>query len=989
MYSRKWLIFTLVACGLASACSSYNTNLSIQTSSSTLSYVSPASATVGGGGFTITANGTGYTSGALILWNGKALITTLINSGQLTAPVPASDLAAAGTVQIAVQIPGSAQSGTNINAVNSTTTTEISNIVLFTVAALPATPPAITSLSASTTSAASTPYCSAQGFALTVNGTNFTSDAIVNWNGSGRTTTFVSSTQITAAVTPVDTAFPGSAMVNVSNSAGTSNALSFTMSTPATPLPPPTLTSVTPNSAAAGSPPFTLSPLNPQTLLPVNALVVTASQGTFLPCTAVQWADSNNVKTTLPTIYIPATAAIPATATTPAIPAHPLQLNAAVPAVDLVGAAAVQTAHVALINPAPAGPGGNTSQQIPFTISPPIISGLSASTSSSNSTPSCSASAVTLTVTGANFVNGSVVEWAVNPPPALPASLATTFVSSTQLTAVIPASLIASPGNVNIEVSNNGVLSNTSSFSVAASSPPAPTIASISPLTATAGAAGTTLIVTGTNLLPCSVVQWTNGAGTTTPLASTYVGATQTSAAQLSALVPAADIAAVGTAQVDVATPASSANTSNAVSFPIVLPTITSLSASTTGLNETPHCSAAGITLTVNGTGFANGLVVNWNGSPRPTTLVSATQLTAAITAADTAYLATGAAEVAITVSGGSGTNSKAARFSLTDLPATAPLPLPNISSLRPSNAAAEALTGAPVAMTANGSGMSPCSVAQWNGNPLPVTIFVGTSGIATVIPAANVTTAGLNQVSVFSPALPSSECTPSPTVNCGGTSSNRPFTVYTPGSPVPSSITGAPLSLPLMSSNQRYGVFVLASTDGVTENPETTQNIFVSDTCAGVPSGCAPSTTLVSVGLNGLNSVPANGDSIFPAISSNATGAAADASADGRYVSFLSSATNLVAGGTAGGIVNAFVRDTCAGVTSGCRPSTQLVSVSTGGAQANGATSSATIDATGRYITFESAATNLGSSSAPAFYLRDTCAGVLSGCTPSTQPLD
>ena len=148
MCSRKWLIVALVACGLASACSDYNTNLSIQTSSSTLSFVSPSTASVGGQGFTITANGQGFTTGALILWNGAALNTTLVSSIQLTAPVPASDLATAGTVQVAVQIPGSAQSATQ--NINNTTTTEVSNIVLFTIGAAPGTPPAIASLSAPT-----------------------------------------------------------------------------------------------------------------------------------------------------------------------------------------------------------------------------------------------------------------------------------------------------------------------------------------------------------------------------------------------------------------------------------------------------------------------------------------------------------------------------------------------------------------------------------------------------------------------------------------------------------------------------------------------------------------------------------------------------------------------------------------------------------------------------------------------------------------------
>jgi len=923
MRSRMWLIVALVACALASACQDYNTNLSIQTASSTLTFVSPSTATVGAQGFTITANGTGFTTGALILWNGTALTTTLVSSSQLTAPVPTSDLTTAGTVQVAVQIPGSAQSPTqNIYA---TTTSEISNVVLFTINAVPATPPAITSLSASTTSAASTPYCSSQGFTLTVTGTKFTSDAVVNWNGAAQTTTFVSATQLTASIPATVAAFPGTVGVTVKNSIGASNSLSFTLSTPPTALPTPTLSSIAPNAAAAGSP----------------ALILTV-QGNVLPCSVVQWVNSSNVTTTLPITYV-----VPAGGGAPF-------LSAVVPAPDLAGAATSQMTQVAAINP-----GGTPSTSLPFTIAPPTVTSLSSSTTSSNTTPSCSPSGFTLTVTGTNFVNGSAVDWVINPPPALPLVLATTFVSSTQLTATVPVSDIASAGTINIEVSNFGVLSNASPFTISASSPPAPTIAAISPATATAGTAATTLTVNGTNLLPCSAVQWTSG-GVTTQLATTYVGPTQSSSAQLLAALPASNIAAVGTAQVAVATPASSANTSNTVPFPIVLPALTSLSAS----NSTPYCNPTGFTLTVAGTGFANGLVVNWNGSPRPTTFVSATQLTAAITPADTAFLGT----VAVTVSGsGPGTNSNSLKFPVMALPAGTNLPSPTISSISPSSAAVEALTGPPVPLTVNGSNLSPCSVVQWNGASLPTSIFIGTNGMASVIPAANLTAIGTDQVSAATP-------TPG-----GGTSGNEPFTVFSPGSPGSSVIAGGALSLPLMSSDQRYAVFVLASTDGATEVPGSTQNIFVSDTCTGAPSGCVRSTTLVSTGVGGA---PANGDSVSPSIS-------AGASADGRYVTFLSAASNLVASDT-NGVADAFVRDTCAGVSSGCTPSTQLVSVTTAGVQANGATTSMTIDPTGRYITFESEASNLGAvSSSGGIFLRDTCAGAPSGCTPSTQPLN
>ena len=60
-------------------------------------------------------------------------------------------------------------------------------------------------------------------------------------------------------------------------------------------------------------------------------------------------------------------------------------------------------------------------------------------------------------------------------------------------------------------------------------------------------------------------------------------------------------------------------------------PIITSLSP------PSAEVGTQGLTLTVNGTGFVNGTVVNYNGSARTTTYVSATRLTATLTTADLA----------------------------------------------------------------------------------------------------------------------------------------------------------------------------------------------------------------------------------------------------------------------------------------------------------------------------------------------------------------
>ena len=71
----------------------------------TLTSLSPASATVGGAGFTLTVNGSDFVPGAGVSWNGGTRATSFVNSGQLLATIPASDLAATGTATITVSNP--------------------------------------------------------------------------------------------------------------------------------------------------------------------------------------------------------------------------------------------------------------------------------------------------------------------------------------------------------------------------------------------------------------------------------------------------------------------------------------------------------------------------------------------------------------------------------------------------------------------------------------------------------------------------------------------------------------------------------------------------------------------------------------------------------------------------------------------------------------------------------------------------------------------
>ena len=65
----------------------------------------PDAAAPAGAGFTLTVNGTGFLPGATVNFNGTALATTFVNSSQLTAVVPAANIASAGTVSITVVNP--------------------------------------------------------------------------------------------------------------------------------------------------------------------------------------------------------------------------------------------------------------------------------------------------------------------------------------------------------------------------------------------------------------------------------------------------------------------------------------------------------------------------------------------------------------------------------------------------------------------------------------------------------------------------------------------------------------------------------------------------------------------------------------------------------------------------------------------------------------------------------------------------------------------
>ena len=59
-----------------------------------------------GAAFVLTVNGSSFNGNAAVNWNGAAMTTTYVTTGQLTAMVPASAITTAGTIAVTVTNPG-------------------------------------------------------------------------------------------------------------------------------------------------------------------------------------------------------------------------------------------------------------------------------------------------------------------------------------------------------------------------------------------------------------------------------------------------------------------------------------------------------------------------------------------------------------------------------------------------------------------------------------------------------------------------------------------------------------------------------------------------------------------------------------------------------------------------------------------------------------------------------------------------------------------
>jgi hypothetical protein len=170
-----------------------------------LSSLLPSSASAGDSPFVLSVIGSDFIDGAVVRWDGEDRPTTFLNSFQVDADIDAADIAAGWTVQVTVR---NADDGLS-DALEFT----INNPV-----------PALTSVNPVKATAGGS------AFTLTLLGSNFVPNSVVRWGGSDKATTYVSGTELQAAIAAADIATAGEVHVTVFNpapSGGTSSAVAF------------------------------------------------------------------------------------------------------------------------------------------------------------------------------------------------------------------------------------------------------------------------------------------------------------------------------------------------------------------------------------------------------------------------------------------------------------------------------------------------------------------------------------------------------------------------------------------------------------------------------------------------------------------------------------------------------------------------------------------------------------------------------------------
>jgi hypothetical protein len=495
-----------------------------------------------------------------------------------------------------------------------------------------------------------------------------------------------------------------------------------------------------------------------------------------------------------------------------------------------------------------------------------------------------------ITITGTSFVSGATVTVGGA------AATSVAVVNATTITATTPA---GSAGAATVAVTTaGGTGSLASGFTYLA----APTVTGVTPASGPTGG-GTAITITGTNFVAGATVTVGGAAATSVAVVN---------ATTITATTPAGS---AGAATVAVTTAGGTGSLASGFTY-LAAPTVT-------GVTPSSGPTTGGTSITITGTNFVAGATVTVGGAAAANVVVvNATTITAT-TPTGTA----GAAAVAVTTAGGTG--SLAGAFTYAGPPV--------LTVTRAGNGSGT-VTSSPAGIDCGPD----CSEAYPNGTVVTLTASAATGSVFTVWSGA-CTGTGTCQVTLDTArsvaASFEAEGTPTPTIT-----GLQPASGPTTGGTI---VTIEGTDLATTTGVTIGGVAAtIVGTPTATEVRVTTppgaagaRDVVVT-TSVGTASVAAGFTYNPAAKLKN-ETAGANGDTLQPALNH-----------EGRYLAFLSRATNLVADDT-NGVGDIFVRDR---VTGG----TVRVSVASDGTQADGPSERPRISADGRYVAFVSAASNL-----------------------------
>lgn len=564
---------------------------------------------------------------------------------------------------------------------------------------------------------------------VTVTGAGFANSSVISLNNAAEPTTYVSSTELRAAVPSAQLRTGAVLSVSVTSSGSTVKAdpasVALSVDNPV-----PTFTSISPAAALLGTPDTTVTVTGsnfvqgvalwvngtPRTStfvsdtqftaqisasdfaatgsLPMNVINPKPGGGTsgtkalavnnpapgaatLTPASVVAGASDTQVTITssglLPTTVVQVNGA-----TRAAKYISGTQVSFVLSAAELAGGSVLP---VTLSNPLP---GGGSASAGSFTVNnpAPVV------TASVPNTLYAGSDATQVALTGSGFLKGGTVQ--VNGK-----AHAFNFASNTEIDVPFSPAELATSTTLAVLVTNPQPGGGTSAGVSIPVNNPSPTILSISPAAITIGSADTSVTILGTGFLPETTLQ-VNGK----PHVATF-----NSNKQITLNLTTAELAAAASDSLVLSNPVPGGGASNAFILTVgtAAPVITSLSPATL-----PAGSAA-TTITINGTGFVPASTVQFQGTTRTNaSYVSSTAITLPLAVADLTY--SGNYGILVTNPAAYGGASKAASF-------VVQAKTPAVSSITPSTLYTD--SGA-ATITVSGTNLTSASRILWNGAELP-----------------------------------------------------------------------------------------------------------------------------------------------------------------------------------------------------------------------------------------------------------------------------